>query len=56
MRPSRSLLILLPLGALALPGCPSSEPKPTNPATLWLAPLGSSEKQVQLIDTEPPMF
>ena len=52
MRPSRCMLIL---GALALPGCPSSEPKAGNPATLWLAPLGD-EKHVQLVDTEPPMF
>lgn len=44
----------LVLGLLALPGCPS--PEPGNPATLWLATLGNDEKQVQLIDKEPPPF
>ena len=44
----------LVLGLLALPGCPS--PEPGNPTTLWLATLGNDEKQVQLIDKEPPPF
>jgi hypothetical protein len=44
----------LVLGLLALPGCPG--PEPGNPTTLWLAKLGNDEKQVQLIDTEPPPF
>lgn len=51
MRPSLALLALLPIGALALPGCPGPEP-----TTLWLAPLGNDEKHVQLIDHEPPPF
>jgi hypothetical protein len=56
MRPSLAMLAMLPVGALALPGCPSPEPGPSNPATLWLSPVGNDEKHVQLIDHEPPPF
>jgi hypothetical protein len=62
MRSSLPALIMLPLGALALPGCPSSNSKPgadapaANPTTLWLSIVGRDEKHVQLVDTEPPPF
>ena len=59
MRPALHSPVLGPaslvLGLLALPGCPSP-PEPGNPTTLWLATLGNDEKQVQLIDKEPPPF
>jgi hypothetical protein len=44
------------LGALALPGCSSGPDVPTNPRTLWLASLATTETRVRLVESEPPPF
>ena len=52
----RPLLPSLALGLLALSGCPSPDPGPANPTTLWLSPVGNDETHVQLVDQAPPPF